>query len=129
MIHSIVGLFLIGAMASAETLRTYEGLDKGRPCFLYVHQENDEARGYQVEISTSYEHAGQGLGRVTLKFASDSNGKILDWQNTETKEFVRVLLKNPNQSLQEPVVFRLKWIHFDHLHDSTCSDLKPAGEQ
>lgn len=127
LVNFILGLFSVGAMASTEAPRTYQGTDKGRPCFLYIHSETSEGSKYQVEVSTSYEHEGQGVGKVLLQFLTDSSGKILEWQNNETKEFLRVLLRNPSKTLENPAAFRLKWMHFDHLHDSTCSELQRLG--
>lgn len=129
MVLTILGFFLLGATAHSELAPVYQGVDKGRPCFLYIHDETHENSSYQVEVSTSYEHAGQGLGKVVLRFTPDSIGKTLEWQNAETKEFLRVVLKNPSQSLTEPAAFRVKWMHHDHLHDSTCNELTPSGDQ
>ncbi|MFM8270328.1 MAG: hypothetical protein ACKN9V_09085 [Pseudomonadota bacterium] len=129
MVLSILGFFLWCATTFAEPSQVYQGNDKGRPCFLYVHQEMENNSTYQVEVSTSYEHSGQGLGKVFLKFKPEAGGKMLEWQNTETKEFVKVVLRATHPTLVDPAAFRLNWMHFDHLHDATCSDLKPVREE
>lgn len=109
--------------------RKYEGLDKGKACGLFVHREwyeadIKEASHYRVEVSTSYEHSGQGLGKVVLKFVKNhTSGNVLEWVNAESGELLRVLVDNSDQTLQKPSAFRLKWNHFDHLHDATCSQL------
>ncbi|NBX82644.1 hypothetical protein EBQ90_06100 [bacterium] len=129
----ILGLFFIGANLNASVLRTYQGVDQGKPCYLYIHEElrndpHDSTLGdYQVEVSTSYQHAGQGLGQVTLHFSPQSEGKVLEWMSEAGNEFLRVLLTAPATSLQDPTAFRLKWLHFDHLHDATCKDLKKVS--
>jgi len=125
----ILGFFLLGATASGEVSPSFQGTDKGRPCFLYVHTEGEKGGTYEVEVSTSYEHEGQGLGKVVLKFDPHSQGKILQWQEANTKEFLKVVLKKASESLSGPSAFRLKWMHFDHLHDATCSELKLVGEE
>ncbi|NBX75787.1 MAG: hypothetical protein EBQ92_04470 [Proteobacteria bacterium] len=125
----IIGSFLWGTTASAGAPAMFQGTDKGRPCSLYVHREQEQAGVYEVEVSTSYEHNGQGLGKIVLTFDPNSGGKILQWQDPKTKEFLKVVLKNESESLSEPSGFRLKWMHFDHLHDATCSELKPTGAE
>ena len=129
MVLFILGFFLLSATASTEVPHSFQGTDKGRPCFLYIHSEGETGGAYEVEVSTSYEHDGQGLGKVFLKFDPSSQGKILQWQDANTKEFLKVVLKKQSQSLSVPSAFRLKWMHFDHLHDATCSDLKMVGER
>ena len=126
MVLFILGFFSLGATASSEASFSYQGTDKGRPCFLYIHREGEKGENYEVEVSTSYEHEGQGLGKVVLKFDPKSQGKILEWQDASTKEFLRVVLKKPSQFLSEPFAFRLNWMHFDHLHDATCNELRPV---
>lgn len=143
MLYTAIFSFLLGSAAAfsftepTPYLRKYAGNDKGRPCFLWVHQETGQEKGhekeegnqYQVEVSTSYEHQGQGLGKVELVFSSPENPKLLEWSHEATGEFLRVLLNQPELSLKAPKAFRLKWLHFDHLHDSTCSDLKEVTVQ
>ncbi|NBW99324.1 hypothetical protein EBR03_07105, partial [bacterium] len=57
----ILGLFFISANLNASVLRTYQGVDQGKPCYLYIHEElrndpHDSTLGdYQVQI-------GQGIG-------------------------------------------------------------------
>lgn len=129
----ILSCFLGAARLNAGPKKTFQGLDNGSPCFLYIHQEIEEVDyqlregevpRYTVEVSTSYQHNGQGLGHVVLKFAPNARGKLLEWSNPETGEFVRVLLQEEAPSLENPKAYRIKWIHHDHLHDATCSDLK-----
>lgn len=123
--YFILGFFLLGANCFSDPiLRKYEGKDKGKPCFLWVHQEAGEGIDYQAEVTTSYEHQGQGLGKVVLSFENKENTKLLEWQNPATGEFLRVLLQKPELTLSFPSAFRLKWVHFDHLHDATCSGLQ-----
>lgn len=135
MLYNLIFSFLLGSAAAFSVteptpyLRKYVGKDKGKPCFLWVHQEKGEGSHYQVEVSTSYEHQGQGLGKVELVFSSPENPKLLVWSHESTGEFLRVLLNQPELSLKAPKAFRLKWLHFDHLHDSTCSDLKEITVQ
>ncbi|NBX91810.1 MAG: hypothetical protein EB078_12130 [Proteobacteria bacterium] len=107
----------------------YEGMDKGKSCSVIVHREwkenSSESKSvYRVEVSTSYEHQGQGLGKVILTFAPTGQGKILEWTNPQNGEFLRIQLSAASDTLLDPVAFRIKWIHFDHLHDATCSQLK-----
>ncbi len=112
-----------------DFVRKYEGLDNGKSCRLFVHREwfeggVKEASHYRVEVSTSYEHSGQGLGKVILKFVNgNTSANVLEWAKGESGEFLRVLVDTSDQSLQKPSAFRLKWMHFDHLHDATCSQL------
>jgi hypothetical protein len=129
----ILGSFTVHAKLIAEPQRTYQGSDQGSPCFLYVHQEIEdlsarlregEVPRYTVQVSTSYQHNGQGLGKVTLKFVPNASGKLLEWFNLDTNEFLRVLLKEAESTLENPNAFRIKWFHHDHLHDATCADLK-----
>jgi len=127
----ILGFFLLTAnllypQNQDSWLRKYQGSDQGKPCFLWVHYENGIGPNYEVEVSTSYEHQGQGIGKVILRFSSSASSKFLEWKNSETGEFMRVLLANPESSLSSPTAFRLKWLHFDHLHDTTCSSLQQA---
>lgn len=111
---------------SAEPQETFEGLDKGKPCFLYVHSDTSD-HTYQVLVSTSYEHNGQGLGQVNLEFVPESEGKMLKWTNPSTQEFLLVQLKEAKATLEEPNAFRIKWLHGDHLHDNTCANLKKVN--
>lgn len=129
----ILSSFSIHAKLIAEPQRMYQGSDHGSPCFLYVHQETEdlsvqlhegEVPRYKVQVSTSYQHDLQGLGKVVLKFVPNASGKLLEWSNPDTNEFLRVLLKEAEPTLENPSAFRLNWVHHDHLHDSTCADLK-----
>jgi len=112
------------ASFSDGILRTYQGSDKNGPCFLYVHREGiNDAGAYQVEVSTSYQHNGQGLGKVMLGFPESMPSKTLLWERPETEESLRVLLKEEGGSLEMPQAFRVRWMHFDHLHDVSCMNL------
>ena len=104
MILFILGFFLLGATASGEVSLSFQGTDKGRPCFLYVHTEGEKSGTYEVEVSTSYEHEGQGLGKVVLKFDPNSQGKILQWQEANTKEFLKVVLKKQVKVYPNPLL-------------------------
>ena len=117
---------------SAEPQRIFQGLDKGRPCFLYVHFENqiddkNELSSYRVHVSTSYEHDGQGLGQVILEFTPEGEGKMLKWAHPNTEEFLLVQLKQPQTTLEDPNAFRIKWLHAGHFHDNICSELKKVN--
>ena len=126
-ILTALSLPMFGWGASKSVTAAFKGLDKGKDCFLFIHQQNSQSgEAYWVEVSTSYEHQGQGLGKVVLQFNPKSEGKLLEWQNPESQEFLKVLLKSPSSSLDAPSAFRLKWLHFDHLHDATCGELEPV---
>lgn len=127
-------LLFLGSLSllgfSDQLVTAYQGLDNNRPCFLYLHQETKNGSGtYQVEVSTSYEHNGQGLGKVWLQFPEGLPSKMLVWERPETGESLRVLLKNEETILEGPQAFRVRWMHFDHLHDSTCSKLQKVDQQ
>jgi len=125
-------LFLVSfalPVVSEQRERVYQGTDQNKPCYLSLHQELKNENGdYEVEVSTSYEHQGQGLGRVWLHFTDKPPSKMLLWERPATGESLRVLLKNEEVSLQTPQAFRVRWMHFDHLHDSTCSNLQKVNE-
>lgn len=116
-------------VVSEEWVRVYQGTDQNRPCYLYLYQElkNDTGK-YEVEVSTSYQHNGQGLGKVWLQFTDEPPAKMLLWERPASGESLRVLLKTEEETLQTPQAFRVRWMHFDHLHDSTCSNLQKVNQ-
>jgi hypothetical protein len=85
-----------------------------------------ERMNYRAEVSTSYEHDGEGLGKRVLAFAAVGEGRLLEWDDAPTKQFIKLALKDPGDKIVGPVSFRVKWLHDDHHHDNTCTNLKPV---
>lgn len=107
----------------------FEGTDKGRPCRMMLHREWYEGgvvdrKNYRAELSTSYEHDGEGLGKQIVAFSALGDGKLLEWDRTATREFIKLALKAPSDKMVDPASFRVKWLHDDHLHDNTCINVK-----
>lgn len=137
----VASLFLVsgcGSENSAPTPRvepvaptpSYSGTENGRPCSITFHREyqldgKPGVENYRLEASTSYQHAGDGLGKVTLSLLVDRTG--LQYTDASTDQFLRIALKEPATSAANPTSFRVRWLHGDHHHDNTCINLQPVA--
>jgi hypothetical protein len=110
---------------------TYKGEERGRPCSITFHREYQldgkaGVENYRLEVSTSYQHDGDGFGRVTLAFVG-ADGKTLQFTDASTDEFLRLGIKEPATTAANPTSFRVRWLHGDHHHDNTCINLQLAA--
>ena len=111
---------------------TYKGTENGRPCSITFHREYQldgkaGVENYRLEVSTSYQHDGDGFGRVTLAFVG-ADGKTLQFTDASTDEFLRLGIKEPATTAVNPTSFRVRWLHGDHHHDNTCINLQFASK-
>ena len=107
---------------------TYKGVERGRPCSITFHREYQidgkaGVENYRLEVSTSYQHDGEGLGQVELSFVG-GDGKLLQFTDASTDQFLRLGIKEPAATATNPTSFRVRWLHGDHHHDNTCTALQ-----
>lgn len=108
---------------------TYKGTENGRPCSITFHRQyqfdgKTGAENFRLEASTSYQHDGDGFGHVTLAFVDD---RTLQFTDAVKDQFLRLGIKEPATTAANPTSFRVRWLHGDHHHDNTCTNLQLAA--
>ena len=95
----------------------------GEACYVgVVSQGNDENGVYFAEVETSFEHEGEGPGRLRVSF--DANRPNLLSASTESGSRINVQLSEGGTGLADALRYAVAWVHEDHTDTGLCSDLK-----
>lgn len=94
----------------------------GEACYIgVVAQGQDESGAYFAEIETSFDHEGEGPGRLRVKFDASRPGLLS--AVTDTGSRISILLKQNGTSLVDALRFAVRWTHEDHVDSGLCEDL------
>ncbi len=94
----------------------------GEACFIGVVTQGQDASGYYfADIETSFDHEGEGPGRLTVKFDVGRPGFLA--AVTETGSRITIALKENGTSLADALRYAVRWAHDDHIDSGLCEDL------
>jgi len=108
---------------------TKAGVQTTKLCRLFVHREwyengKESRENYRVEVSTDYEHQGQGLGKRILAFTRKPEENRLDWEDEASGQYLRVEFWEAETALKNPKEFSIRWRHNKHFHKNICGSLR-----
>jgi hypothetical protein len=94
----------------------------GEACYIgVVAQGRDESGAYFADIETSFDHEGEGPGRLQVKFDASRPGLLS--AVTDTGSRISILLKQNGSSLVGALRFAVRWAHEGHIDSGLCEDL------
>jgi hypothetical protein len=113
---------------------TLVGVDNAQPgfqCQLTITEigySGPEQRldQYYAQVQTNYAHAGEASPVFHVRFSRYSqDGKFLLFEGrTNNGDILRIQVPKNHLSVENAIEYRLRWLHDDHYHQSTCTSLK-----
>lgn len=94
----------------------------GETCYIGVVTQGQDANGgYFADIETSFDHDGEGPGRLTVKFDANRPGFLA--AVTESGSRITIALKENGTSLADALRYAVRWTHEDHIDSGLCEGL------
>jgi hypothetical protein len=94
----------------------------GEACYIgVVAQGQDESGAYFADIETSFDHEGEGPGRLQVKFDASRPGLLSAVEDNGSR--ISISLKDNGSSLVDALRFAVRWVHEDHTDSGLCEGL------
>jgi hypothetical protein len=94
----------------------------GEACYIGVVSQGQDLDGsYTAVVETSFNHEGEGPGRLRVAFDAARPGFLT--ASTESGSQISVRLKENGATLADALRYAVRWTHEDHTDSGLCEGL------